>query len=71
MTTSVEMDSTDKAIISELQVDGRLAYAQLAPRVGLSERDRGHGRGARLCVAWNVRVPRGEVQGRRRETLHG
>jgi len=37
MTPSIELDSTDKAIISELQVDGRLAYAQLAPRVGLSE----------------------------------
>jgi Lrp/AsnC family transcriptional regulator for asnA, asnC and gidA len=37
MTPSIELDSTDKAIINELQVDGRLAYAQLAPRVGLSE----------------------------------
>lgn len=31
------LDETDKAIIRELQVDGRLPYAQLAPIVGLSE----------------------------------
>ena len=31
------MDATDKAIIAELQIEGRLAYAKLAPRVGLSE----------------------------------
>ncbi len=31
------MDATDKAIIAELQVEGRLSYAKLAPRVGLSE----------------------------------
>ncbi|MEO2198134.1 MAG: Lrp/AsnC family transcriptional regulator [bacterium] len=31
------MDATDKAIIAELQIEGRLAYARLAPRVGLSE----------------------------------
>jgi Lrp/AsnC family transcriptional regulator for asnA, asnC and gidA len=37
MTTRVELDDTDRAIIGELQVDGRLAYAKLAPRVGLSE----------------------------------
>jgi len=33
----VEFDSADKAIIRELQVDGRMAYAKLAPLVGLSE----------------------------------
>ncbi len=32
-----DLDDTDKLIISELQDDGRLAYAKLAPRVGLSE----------------------------------
>lgn len=32
-----EIDEADKAIIGELQVDGRLAFAKLAPRVGLSE----------------------------------
>jgi len=37
MTSRVELDATDKAIIAELQVEGRLAYAKLAPRVGLSE----------------------------------
>jgi Lrp/AsnC family transcriptional regulator for asnA, asnC and gidA len=37
MTARVELDGTDRAIIAELQVDGRLAYAKLAPRVGLSE----------------------------------
>ena len=37
MTDKVELDATDKAIIGELQVQGRLAYAKLAPRVGLSE----------------------------------
>ena len=31
------LDETDKAIIRELQVDGRLPYAQLVPIVGLSE----------------------------------
>ena len=36
-TDKVELDATDKAIIGELQVQGRLAYAKLAPRVGLSE----------------------------------
>lgn len=35
--TTLELDETDKAIIRELQVDGRLPYAKLAPRVGLSE----------------------------------
>ena len=37
MATSFELDVTDKAIIAELQVQGRLAYAKLAPLVGLSE----------------------------------
>ena len=37
MTTRTEFDSADKSIIRELQVDGRMAYAKLAPRVGLSE----------------------------------
>ncbi|MCP4843586.1 MAG: AsnC family transcriptional regulator [Actinomycetia bacterium] len=37
MATSFELDATDKAIIAELQVQGRLAYAKLAPLVGLSE----------------------------------
>lgn len=36
MTPSIELDSTDKAIMAELQVNGRVAYAKLAPRVGLS-----------------------------------
>jgi len=30
-------DDTDKAIIEALQVDGRLSYADLGPRVGLSQ----------------------------------
>lgn len=37
MITRIDLDATDKAIIGELQVDGRLAYAKLAPRVGLGE----------------------------------
>ena len=37
MTSRVELDATDKAIIAELQIEGRLAYVKLAPRVGLSE----------------------------------
>ncbi len=37
MTRAVELDETDKAIIRQLQVDGRMPYAQLAPIVGLSE----------------------------------
>jgi Lrp/AsnC family transcriptional regulator for asnA, asnC and gidA len=32
-----DLDGTDKAIIGELQLDGRLAYAKLAPLVGLSQ----------------------------------
>lgn len=35
MTT--DLDDIDKAIIRELQVDGRAAYSRLAPLVGLSE----------------------------------
>ncbi len=31
------LDDVDKAIIRELQVDGRMAYARLAPKVGLSQ----------------------------------
>jgi Lrp/AsnC family transcriptional regulator for asnA, asnC and gidA len=37
METALQLDVTDKAIIRELQVDGRLPYAKLAPMVGLSE----------------------------------
>jgi Lrp/AsnC family transcriptional regulator for asnA, asnC and gidA len=33
----VELDEIDKRIISELQVDGRVSFAQLAPIVGLSQ----------------------------------
>lgn len=33
----IELDAIDRAIISELQIDGRLPYAQLAPKVGLSQ----------------------------------
>ncbi len=32
-----DLDEIDKAIVRELQVDGRLPYAQLAPIIGLSE----------------------------------
>jgi Lrp/AsnC family transcriptional regulator for asnA, asnC and gidA len=31
------LDEVDKSLIEELQIDGRLAFATLAPRVGLSE----------------------------------
>ena len=31
------LDETDKAIVRELQVDGRMSYAHLAPLVGLSQ----------------------------------
>ncbi|MGK2947776.1 MAG: Lrp/AsnC family transcriptional regulator [Acidimicrobiales bacterium] len=31
------LDHTDKAIIRELQVDGRMAHAKLAGRIGMSE----------------------------------
>lgn len=30
------MDDTDRAILRELQVDGRIPYAELGPKVGLS-----------------------------------
>jgi len=33
----VKLDDTDKAIIRELQREGRIPYSHLAPRVGLSE----------------------------------
>jgi Lrp/AsnC family transcriptional regulator for asnA, asnC and gidA len=35
--STVVLDDTDKAIIRELQVDGRLPYAHLGPKVGLSQ----------------------------------
>ena len=31
------LDDVDRAIITELQVDGRMSYTALAPRVGLSQ----------------------------------
>ena len=31
------LDDVDRAIIAELQVDGRMSYTDLAPRVGLSQ----------------------------------
>ena len=31
------LDDVDRAIVTELQVDGRMSYADLAPRVGLSQ----------------------------------
>lgn len=37
MTVQVDLDDTDKVIIRELQVDGRMSYSRLAPLVGLSE----------------------------------
>jgi Lrp/AsnC family transcriptional regulator, regulator for asnA, asnC and gidA len=36
VTSVVPLDSTDKAIIRALQTDGRISYADLAPKVGLS-----------------------------------
>ncbi len=33
----IKLDETDKAIIRELQVEGRIPYSRLAPLVGLSE----------------------------------
>jgi Lrp/AsnC family transcriptional regulator for asnA, asnC and gidA len=33
----VEVDDIDKAIIRELQLDGRMPYAKLGPKVGLSQ----------------------------------
>ncbi|MHC4448250.1 MAG: Lrp/AsnC family transcriptional regulator [Planctomycetota bacterium] len=35
--TTVVLDEIDKAIIRELQADGRMAYTRLAPAVGLSQ----------------------------------
>jgi len=35
--TGSGLDDTDKLIIRELQVEGRMPYSQLAPKVGLSE----------------------------------
>ena len=37
MTNANQLDAADKAIIAELQVEGRMPYAKLAPLVGLSE----------------------------------
>ncbi len=37
MTAVFDLDDIDKAIIRELQIDGRLPHAQLAPLVGLSQ----------------------------------
>lgn len=37
MTVGADLDDTDKVIIRELQVDGRMSYSRLAPLVGLSE----------------------------------
>ncbi|MEM8706082.1 MAG: Lrp/AsnC family transcriptional regulator [Actinomycetota bacterium] len=37
MTVRPDLDDIDKAIIRELQIDGRAAYRRLAPQVGLSE----------------------------------
>lgn len=37
MSAPVGLDDADKAIIEQLQVDGRMPYAKLAPLVGLSE----------------------------------
>jgi len=36
VTPRVPLDATDRSIIRELQADGRISYADLAPRVGLS-----------------------------------
>ena len=35
--TGIALDEIDKAIIRELQVDGRMPYAKLGPAVGLSQ----------------------------------
>ena len=32
-----KLDTVDRAIISELQIDGRMSYAELGPRVGMSQ----------------------------------
>jgi len=37
VTSRNELDDVDKALIRELQVDGRAAYSRLAPMVGMSE----------------------------------
>ena len=37
MSRRPDLDDVDKAIIRELQIDGRAAYSRLAPLVGLSE----------------------------------
>jgi Lrp/AsnC family transcriptional regulator for asnA, asnC and gidA len=37
MIGAVSLDEIDKAIIRELQLDGRTPYAQLGPKVGLSQ----------------------------------
>jgi Lrp/AsnC family transcriptional regulator for asnA, asnC and gidA len=37
VTVRYELDDIDKALIRELQVDGRAAYSRLAPMVGMSE----------------------------------
>jgi len=34
---TLEIDETDKAIIRELQLDGRMPYSKLGPAVGLSQ----------------------------------
>ncbi len=36
MTTRIDLDDTDRTIIRELQRDGRISYADLAPHAGLS-----------------------------------
>ncbi len=37
MAPAVELDAIDRVIIENLQIDGRMPYAQLAPLAGLSE----------------------------------
>ena len=32
-----KLDTVDRAIISELQIDGRMSYTELGPRVGMSQ----------------------------------
>ncbi len=34
---SIELDEIDKSIVRELQIDGRVPFAQLGPKVGLSQ----------------------------------
>ena len=31
------LDAVDRSIIGELQVDGRMSYAELGPKVGMSQ----------------------------------